>query len=76
MSLAALTVTAQRLSFRTIINILCRLKTELLSGEASTRLVPAIDDRNVWLDVTCQQPGQKLSAAVSFVGSQTFRAKP
>jgi hypothetical protein len=68
-SLAALTVIAQWLSGGTIISVLGRLVTELLSGEASTRLVVVINDRDVGLDVSLQQPGQELSAAIGFVGS-------
>src|SRR6266849_945548 len=76
LTVAALTAIAQRFSFGTVVSVLLGLIAELLSGEASTRLVTAVDDRNVGLDVPLQQPGQKLSAAVGFVGSQAFRAKP
>ncbi len=41
---------------------------ETLRKSGRFNLVVAIDDRDVGLDVPCQQPRQKLSTAVGLVG--------
>src|ERR1700693_4949157 len=42
----------------------------MLSCEMSFGLVTAIDNRNVRLNVSCQEPSQKLSTSVGLIGCQ------
>src|ERR1700733_2658597 len=67
---APLTSIVQWFSFRAVVSILLGLGAECVSGEASPCLVATIDDGNMRLDVTCQEPREKLSTPVSFVRCQ------
>lgn len=48
----------------------------MLSCEMSFGLVTAIDNRDVRLNVSCQEPSQKLSASIGLIGSQILWVNP
>jgi hypothetical protein len=49
---------------------------KMLSCEMSFRLVTAIDNRNVRLNVSCQEPSQKLSTSIGLIGYQILWVNP
>ena len=63
---------AQCLALRTTKDIFDRVILELVTSEAPMRLVASIDHRDIRLDVSLQQPRQKLSAAVGLIRSDTL----
>jgi hypothetical protein len=60
----------QRFSFGTVVCIFFWLVAKMLCCEASLRLVTAIDNRNVRLNVTCQEPSYKLSTSICLICCQ------
>jgi hypothetical protein len=57
-------------SFGTVVRIFFWLVAKMLYCEASLRLVTAIDNWNVRLNVTCQEPSQKLSTSIGLICCQ------
>lgn len=60
----------QRFSLWTVVGIFPGLVAERITREESSCLVLTIDDRNVRLNVACQEPSQKLSTSIGLVGYQ------
>jgi hypothetical protein len=61
------TAVAQLFPFRALIDVLDRIVAKLISRKASIGLMPTVDDRNVGLHMTSQQPSQELSTSVGLI---------
>src|SRR5262249_53980680 len=66
---------AQRLARGAVVGVLFRRIPKLLSREPAAGLVTAINDWDVRLNATREEPRQELAAGVGFVSSQALRVQ-